>query len=126
MKKTRPILFFLITTLFMASAWAGSVERGSFTTAVVDREPVDQITEVSPEQTQITYFTELKDLTGHHITHQWVYDDNVMFEKTFAVGGPRWRVWSSKNLMPGWKGTWVVNTLDDDRSVLMTQSFIRH
>ena len=112
--------------LFAAVAHAGNVERGLFTTAVVDREPVDQVTEVSPEQTRITYFTELKDLAGHNVTHQWVYDDSIMFEKTFSVGGPRWRVWSSKNLLPEWKGTWVVNTLDDDRRVLMTQSFVRN
>ncbi len=125
MKKTLHAFLCLITLLFFASAHAGSVERGLFTTAVVDREPVDQVTEIPPEQNQITYFTELRDLQGENITHQWVYDDSVMFEKTFAVGGPRWRVWSSKTILPEWTGTWVVNTLDGDRNVLMTQSIIR-
>jgi hypothetical protein len=126
MKKTLHALFYLTTLMFLSNAWAGGVERGVFTTAVVDREPVDQVVEVGPEQNRITYFTELRDLTGHNITHQWIYDDNIMFEKTFSVGGPRWRVWSSKNLLPEWKGTWVVKTLDDDRSLLMTQSFVRN
>ena len=46
-----------------------------------------------------------------------------MFEKTFEVGGTRWRVWTSKTLLPSWTGTWTVNILDDDRSVLETKSF---
>ena len=125
MKKTLQGLLLTLSLLLVATAQAAGVERGLFTTAVVDREPADQVSEITPDQNQITYFTELRDLQGQNITHQWVYDDGVMFEKTFAVGGPRWRVWSSKTILPEWTGTWVVNTLDGDRNVLMTQSIIR-
>jgi len=125
MKKTLQGLLLALSFLLVTAAQAAGVERGLFTTAVVDREPVDQVSEITPEQNQITYFTELRDLQGQNITHQWVYDNGVMFEKTFAVGGPRWRVWSSKTILPEWTGTWVVNTLDGDRNVLMTQSIIR-
>lgn len=125
MKNTLHALTFLITLLFFASAQAGSVERGLFTSAVVDREPVDEVFEVAPERNQVTYFTELRDLQGRNVTHQWIHDDNIMFEKTFSVGGPRWRVWSSKTMLPEWTGTWVVNTLDGNGNVLMTQSIIR-
>ncbi len=125
MKAIQPIFLLLVSLLFAGLVQAAGVERGQFTTAVVDREPVDEVIEVGPEQDRITYFTELRDLTGHQITHQWMYDDSVMFEKTFSIGGPRWRVWSSKNLRPEWTGTWVVNTLDDDGTLLMSQSFNR-
>ena len=125
MKAIQPTFLLLVSLLFAGLVQAAGVERGQFTTAVIDREPVDEVIEVGPEQDRITYFTELRDLTGHQVTHQWMYDDSVMFEKTFSIGGPRWRVWSSKNLRPEWTGTWIVNTLDVDGTLLMTQSFNR-
>jgi len=71
----------------------------------------------------ISFFTELNDLTGRTVTHQWKYNDKVMFEKSFEVGGERWRVWTSKTLIPSWTGTWTVNVLDDDRTTLESKSF---
>ena len=125
MKAIQPTFLLFVSLLFASLVQAAGVERGQFTTAVIDREPVDAVIEVGPEKDRITYFTELRDLTGHQVTHQWMYGDSVMFEKTFSIGGPRWRVWSSKNLRPEWTGTWVVNTLDDDGTLLMSQSFNR-
>ena len=112
-----------IAMLLTSQAWAGEVSRAQFTTAIQEREPVDMIDTLSTDQTQVSYFTELNDLTGKNITHQWVYNDKVMFEKIFLVGGARWRVWSSKTLLPGWTGQWTVNTLDEDRTPLQSQVF---
>ena len=122
MKKLFSSIIFL--ALFMSTQlMAGSVSRGQFTTAIVDREPVDLVETLSTDNTEVKYFTELTELQGETITHQWVYNDSVMFEKSFDVGGPRWRVWTSKSLQPGWSGTWSVNTLDGERNVIMTQTF---
>ena len=46
-----------------------------------------------------------------------------MFEKTFEVKGARWRVWTSKTLLPSWTGTWTVKVLDTDRTELTSKSF---
>jgi hypothetical protein len=62
-------------------------------------------------------------MDGHNVTHQWTYADEVVFEKTFEVKGYRWRVWTSKTLIPSWTGTWTVNVLDNDRTVLTSASF---
>ena len=105
-------------------AFAGGVSRAMFTIGVDNREPVIMVDSIdSGSYTSISFFTELKDLTGHTITHQWTFNDEVMFEKTFEVKGPRWRVWTSKTLIPSWTGAWTVNVLDDDRSVLESKSF---
>lgn len=116
-------IFLLFTLLLSAVANAAEVGRSQFSSAIVDREPVDEIITLSTDQTQINYFTELLDLQGHTVTHQWVYNYKVLFEKSFDVGGPRWRVWSNKALSPGWSGGWSVNTLDQDGTMLRTQSF---
>lgn len=122
----RKIIQFIMlsTTLFAANAYSGEVSRAMFTTAVEDREPVMAVDSISSAAFKsISFFTELNDMQGHNITHQWVYNDNVMFEKSFEVDGARWRVWTSKTLLPGWTGVWTVNVLDDDRSVLTSKSF---
>jgi hypothetical protein len=122
MKKIISRLFIL--SLFISTQlMAGSVSRGQFTSAIVDREPVDLIETLSTDKNEINYFTELTELQGQTITHQWVYNDVVMFEKSFDVGGPRWRVWTRKSLQPGWNGTWTVNTLDGERNVILSQTF---
>ncbi len=115
----------LITTLILGSSvlfssalMAAGVERGQFTTDVIDREPVDQIYSLTSDNLQAKFFTEISEMQGQTVTHQWVYNDEVMFEKTFDVGGPRWRIWTSKNLQASWTGEWTVNVLDAERNVL--------
>ncbi|MDJ0777355.1 MAG: DUF2914 domain-containing protein [Gammaproteobacteria bacterium] len=123
----RPIRKFLLASLALficAPASAGEVSRAMFTVGVDNREPVLQVDSINSESyNSISFFTELNDLAGHNVTHQWTYNDKVMFEKTFEVKGPRWRVWTSKTLLPGWTGYWTVNVLDDDRTVLASQTF---
>ncbi len=115
----------LIVTLSLGnSAIAGSVTRALFTIGVDNREPVIMVTSISSDSyDSISFFTELTDLNGHTVTHQWMFNDKVMFEKSFEVGGARWRVWTSKTLIPSWTGTWTVNVLDDDRTTLESKSF---
>lgn len=116
-------LFALAVIFIGNNAFAGEVSRAVFTTAIEDREPVMTVDSVSSSSfSSIYFFTELTELQGHNITHQWVFGDKVMFEKTFEVSGARWRVWTSKTFLPGWNGTWTVNVLDDDRSVLASKN----
>ena len=116
---------FLTTALVLSSSsFAGEVSRSMFTIGIEDREPVIMVDSIdSSAYTSISFFTELNDLSGHNITHQWTFNDKVMFEKTFAVKAERWRVWTSKTLIPAWTGSWTVNVLDDDRAVLASNSF---
>ncbi len=120
------VKFALLTiTLFIGSnAFAGSVSRALFTIGVDNREPVIMVDSISSDSyNSISFFTELTDLSGHTVTHQWMYDGKIMFEKSFDVAGARWRVWTSKTLQKSWAGTWTVNVMDDDRSVLESKSF---
>ena len=58
------------------------------------------------------------------MTHRWIYFGDVMAEVSFYVGGDRWRVWSSKNLLPEWRGDWNVVVLDDAGNVLHEDTLI--
>jgi len=118
------ILLSVLLFIISSSSFAGNVSRAVFTIGVDNREPVLKVDSIdSSAYTSISFFTELTDLSGHNITHQWVHNDKIMFEKTFEVNSARWRIWTSKTLIPSWTGQWTVNVLDDDRSILATKSF---
>ncbi len=90
----------------------GSVMRSAFTTVIEDREPAEDLTTLPNAVPRVMYFTELRDMEGQTATHRWEYNGQVMAEVKFKVRGPRWRVWSSKNLVPGWTGKWKVSVLN--------------
>ena len=115
---------FAAAVVLSGNSLAGEVSRALFTIGVDDREPVIMVDSIdSGSYKSISFFTELSDLAGHNVTHQWTYNDEVMFEKTFEVKGDRWRVWTSKTLIPSWTGDWTVKVLDSDRTVLASKSF---
>lgn len=94
-----------------------------FTTAVEDREPVDQITFVGSDVRNITFFSDLRALDGRTVKHRWIFKGETMAEVRFAVRGPRWRVWSSKELLEDWLGDWTVEIVTDDGVVIAAETF---
>ena len=102
---------------------AGWIARAALTSAVEDREPVDSLTSLSNDSTVLYYFTEVRDMAGQTVKHRWEYGDEVMAEVEFEIGGPRWRVYSSKNLQPGWTGDWKVSVLDAAGNPLSVNTF---
>ena len=124
-KKSRIWSLTLVLALFMTNtATAGEISRALFTTEIDDREPVAIVESIdSKTNNSISFFTEVNNMSGQTITHQWIHHDKVMFEKTFEVKATRWRVWTSKTLIPGWTGTWTVNVLDSERMLLTSKSF---
>lgn len=101
----------------------GSVARAIFTSQIVDREPVDTLDAISRDIQQVFFFTDLRRLQDQIITHRWEHNGQVMAEVKFKVGGPRWRVYSSKNLLPGWTGSWTVVVTDESGRLLNSSSF---
>jgi len=68
-------------------------------------------------------FTELTDIpsegTIHHI---WYYGNREMARVELPISPPRWRTWSSKTILPEWKGDWRVEIVHGDY-VLTTITF---
>ncbi len=119
---TGPILALALFT--EGTATAGEITRALFTTGIDDREPVAKVNRIDSKiSNSISFFTEINNMSGQTVTHQWTHHDKVMFEKTFEVKAARWRVWTSKTLIPSWTGTWTVNVLDNERVLLASKSF---
>jgi hypothetical protein len=100
----------------------GSVARSAFTGGIQEREPVDQLTEVTTANSTVYFFTELKDLDGQTVKHRWLYQGAVVAEVAFNVGGSRWRVWSSKTLQPDQLGTWTVEVVNGSDKVIASSN----
>lgn len=101
----------------------GSVVRSAITTAVENREPTDNLEQATTEQNQLYFFTELRDMSGQTARHRWEHNGKVMAEIEFNVKGPRWRVWSSKNFVPGWTGDWKVSVINGAGDVISEKNF---
>lgn len=90
----------------------GSVVRSAFTREIDEREPTENLQNLSNDNTQVKFFTELRDMSGQTAIHRWEYDGKVIAEVKFNVKGPRWRVWSSKSFTPKWTGDWKVSVVN--------------
>lgn len=101
----------------------GRVERALFTTVMEEREPVGSVDSLSTGSDHVYFFTEITGLEGHTVSHRWVYNGETLSEVPFSIGGPRWRIYSRKKLLPSLTGVWKVDIVNDDGSVLMTKRF---
>jgi len=99
------------------------VARAQFTTAVVNHEPVDDISELKNNVKKIYFFSDQRGMKDQPLTHRWEYNGKIMAEVTFEIGGPRWRVKSSKNLSPTQLGEWKVSIVDWGGDVIAEKTF---
>ena len=115
-------LFISLSTL--AHEWPHeNISEAAFALDVEDRVPINIVEEMDTSLGKIYFFTNIRNLKGEYITHRWIYDNNVMANVRFEIRGPRWRVWSSKNLWHSWIGEWTVQVLLDDGTMLYEKSF---
>ena len=122
MRKFKALMMCLLSFAFVSAYAEDGVSRSAFTSAIEEREPVDQITELTNDKTDIYFFTEIKGMKGQVITHRWLYNDQMHAELKFNVGGDRWRVWSNKKLRSDWLGEWTVSIVDEGDNVLIQKS----
>lgn len=101
----------------------GEVKRAQFTSAIAEREPVDDVVALNAEQGKVFFFTELLGLQDNTVTHVWEFNGQVVAEKSFNVKGPRWRVFSSKTLLPAQQGVWTVLVKDQNGWPLAVKMF---
>ncbi len=105
-----------------AAAEEPTVARAQFTSAMIDREPADNLTSIGVGAARAYFFTELRNMDGQTVTHRWTYNGEVKASVEFNVRGPRWRVHSSKNMTSEWTGDWTVDVLDGSGNVVATRT----
>ena len=114
----------LISINVLASDWPHeNISNAEFAMEIKDRTPLNIIEELNNSFGKIYFFTNIRNLQGQSIRHRWIYKNKVMAEVEFDINGPRWRVWSSKNLWPTWLGEWSVEVLNANSEVLYKKEF---
>ena len=114
----------LISINVLASDWPHeNISNAEFAMEIKDRTPLNIIEELDNSFGKIYFFTNIRNLQGQSIRHRWIYKNKVMAEGEFDINGPRWRVWSSKNLWPTWLGEWSVEVLNANSEVLYKKEF---
>lgn len=99
------------------------VARAAFTSRIVNREPVDEMVVVKPPISKVYFFTDLRNLQGHTITHRWQYNEKIVSQVPFVVDGDRWRVYSRFELPPGSYGEWSVTVVEESGWPLYIELF---
>lgn len=103
------------------------VGRAQLTTNVVNREPVDELSQsvhtASSGEDYIYFFTEIRELAGQTIVHRWEHGGSVVASVPFRIGGNRWRVFSRKSIAADQTGQWTVTAVGPHGDVLARAAF---
>jgi hypothetical protein len=121
------VLLFVLTSAQVNAeddlAVKGHVARAAFTSRIENREPVDRVLVLNPPVKEVYFFTDLRNLKGHTITHRWEYQGRAVSNVPFVVKGDRWRVFSKKVFPVDSYGEWSVTVLDDNGWPLYIELF---
>jgi hypothetical protein len=98
------------------------VSQAQFTTRIAKRYPTDDVALHEAPHQAITFFTEIRGLAGHIVTHRWIYQGSVEYKADFKIRGATWKAWSSQVLPVEMAGEWTVEIVDDDGAVLTSRS----
>ncbi len=108
----------------MMAAGEGSVGKAVFTTGVVERQPVDEVNSVYTDTKKLFFFTDIRNMQGKTVLHRWLHEGQTLAEVSFEVGGPSWRIYSSKNLSDEWLGNWKAEVVDSAGNRLHEAEFV--
>jgi hypothetical protein len=101
-----------------------SVGRMVFCRAIKDREPQEAAVSFPNDIEKVLCFTEILDAGAEtHVVHKWYFGDELMAEVKLKAQGEYWRTWSSKRMSAEWTGTWRVDVVAADGTVLRSESF---
>ena len=125
MNKVIAVIFCLLTSLSsIALDWPHeNLSNAEFALEIKERTPLNIVEELDNSFGKIYFFTNIRNLQGQRVKHRWIYNNKVMAEVEFDVNGPRWRVWSSKNLWPTWLGEWTVEVINSKDEVFFKKEF---
>ena len=105
----------------------GRVVKALITTGLVDREPIDKVTKPitinDTEEIHLYFFTKIMRMIGETLYHQWLWNDQLVYEKPIEVKARRWRATTSKLIPYSKPGQWTARILNSDRDILKAVKF---
>ncbi|KTD98541.1 MULTISPECIES: DUF2914 domain-containing protein [unclassified Pseudoalteromonas] len=104
----------------------GKISRAVLTRSVEKREPVNVFAadvRMSQFEGTLSFFSELKGLQGQQVKHIWYFESETMAEITLNVTSPRYRTYSTKNIMNTQTGHWRVDVVDEQGNLIAQKEF---
>lgn len=106
------------------AALALEVVDVSITTQIVNQQPLNSLNTVPAHVDKVYCFTRIVGATEDTwVTHVWYCEDKELARVQLPVNSFNWRTWSSKRILPHWKGAWRVEVLDADGQLLLIVPF---
>lgn len=102
------------------------VVRSCITNQVQQRQPAEKVETVDLEQQRRLYcFTRIKGGQAlGRVIHIWLRSGYEVARVELPVGSPDWRTWSSKTILPQWKGNWHVEIRTPSGTLLKRLQFL--
>ena len=127
------LMFFPLTLALAQDATQPSAEAMEAVIAIEEWAIAPAIENLSPQNTAQSFpatvgtlycFTKVVGAREEtSITHTWYYQDREMAEVILSVRSRYWRTWSSKKIIPGWRGSWRVEVTAEDGTLLKSIDF---
>ena len=128
MKRSCAIFFLLI----LACTVASNAQNNSTTAvpeivvcaSVANKQPVGIDSVFSTDVKQLSCYTKLFGQEAQSmVSHVWFYQDKQMSKIDLKVMGKSYHTWSTKTVLPKWKGEWRVEVQDSNGKVLGATTF---
>ena len=101
-----------------------AIKEGVMATAVENRLPHGVANQFPATVGMLYCFTTVGGAEADiSISHTWYYQDKEMAQVVLPVRSMLWRTWSSKTILPEWKGNWKVAVTAEDGTLLETITF---
>ncbi len=125
--KKRGVLFlvlFAFIVLIPFEVFAIEVKEAYIAKGVVDLRPIEPSDRFSSDIGRVYCFSRITGAKGvTKVRHLWFYRERFMAEVELPVKSPDWRTYSSKRILPSWKGPWRVDITDSDGLLLKSLHF---
>lgn len=103
---------------------APEVAEAAVCLEVVDREPVQPGERFPADVGELACFTRIADGAGRTVVHAWIHEGTTRARVELEVGpSSSWRLWSTKQILPSWTGSWEVKVMTPDGAVLESIPF---
>ena len=101
----------------------GSANKLTFTSAVNNHEPADDLKTLDNSHTRIYFYAVLNNLQDQEVTFRWSYNGVTQAEVKQTPKYAHYRTYTSKELDPSKLGTWTVDVLDSSGTSLGSKTF---
>ena len=118
------LMVLVLTAPLGALAGEVTVLDAVLATGVENRQPVGSASTFPADVGRVYAYTRVVGAAGEgSLTHVWYYAGQVKAQVQLPVRSDDWRTWSSKTILPGWTGEWLVEVQGADGRVLASVPF---